>query len=584
MNRSAAVFSLARLRDELAALRTQFGPASRRSRRSLLNSVIRDARGAQPSEIADCLPVLHELLLFAQAYPEDAATERLAARAQDALLTAGRNAIAALPAESGLRGVVNRAEFSLDLCEWLGNRLGARFDVDWPRLADSSALEQLLTLLAPQVGVDGAMDDSLDCPAWLRIARGGRAGGDLRWIIRRLRQCVPSPAAADRLFDGLSLPVCWTLDRRDSRSDLRFPSRPLFLQREPILRTADPREWMNRRLPRPQSLSRSAARELIATARLSLAARQRETDPVTYADQRDVALFRLERGVDVALFGMTPERRLPIETYVGFVAARNRVPCAYGGGWAFLQRCEIGVNVFDTFRGGESALLFSQILRVYRQWFGVRRFEVDPYQFGRDNEEAIASGAYWFYYRLGFRSAETAAARMADREAARLAASRDARTPAAVLRRLARVPLAMHCDPQRESADPVPLASLSLAATRWLAKRYGDDLERAAADCTRRVQRLTGIRLSGPAAGLAPLLMMIPDFGNWPTAQRRAAAAAIHAKAGRSERTYVRKLQAHPRLAAAWTHLARKEQQRAANVGESGEDAPGPERTATGRG
>lgn len=569
MNQTPAA-SLLLLTDKLGAIRTRFDADARRSRRSLLITALREIRTAPPSHVGDVLPALHELLLFALAYPDDANLARLVARVLEALLVAARSAIAESPADPGWRGVMNRGEFSLDLCEWLDKRLGTRIDVDWPRLTDSSALEQLLTLLAPQAGVDGAMDDSLDCPAWLRIVRAGRAGSDLRWILRRLRRCVPTIAAADRLFEGLALPVCWRLDRRDSRSDLRFPARPLFPQQEPILRQADPQAWMKKPLPRPQALSRSAARELITVARLSLAARQRETDPVTYADERDMALFRLERGVDVALFGMTPARRLPIETYVGFVAARNRVPCAYGGGWAFLNRCEIGVNVFDTFRGGESALLFSQILRVYRQQFDVRRFEVDPYQFGRDNEEAIASGAYWFYYRLGFRSADAAAMRLAEREAARLAESREARTAATVLRRLARVPLAMDCDETKAAAESVPLAALSLAATRWLAHRYGDDFEDGAADCAERVRRMTGVRLTGPAAGLAPLLMMIPGFARWTPSARRSAAAAIRAKAGRSERVYVRKLQSHRRLGAAWARLARQEQRRAEKEGEGG--------------
>ncbi|NJM51440.1 MAG: hypothetical protein HC843_11690, partial [Sphingomonadales bacterium] len=63
------------------------------------------------------------------------------------------------------------------------------------------------------------------------------------------------------------------------------------------------------------------------------------------------------------------------------------IPVAYGGGWVFGDRCEIGINVFDDFRGGESALLFGQILRVYRHHYRVRRFLVDPFQFGAGNRE-----------------------------------------------------------------------------------------------------------------------------------------------------------------------------------------------------
>ena len=55
-----------------------------------------------------------------------------------------------------------------------------------------------------------------------------------------------------------------------------------------------------------------------------------ETDPITYANPREVTLVRLERGIDIALFGSVPERRLPIESFFGFVIAKNRVPIGYG--------------------------------------------------------------------------------------------------------------------------------------------------------------------------------------------------------------------------------------------------------------
>ena len=45
------------------------------------------------------------------------------------------------------------------------------------------------------------------------------------------------------------------------------------------------------------------------------------------------------------------------------------------------------------------------LLKLFRERMGVTSFSVDPYQLGRENEEAIDSGAFWFYRKLGFRSA-----------------------------------------------------------------------------------------------------------------------------------------------------------------------------------
>jgi hypothetical protein len=77
------------------------------------------------------------------------------------------------------------------------------------------------------------------------------------------------------------------------------------------------------------------------------------------------------------------------------------VPLAYGGAWIFPGTSKVGINVFPALRGGESAWFFAQLLRLYRQRFGVDRFEAENYQLGHNNPDGLKSGAYWFYYRHG---------------------------------------------------------------------------------------------------------------------------------------------------------------------------------------
>lgn len=50
------------------------------------------------------------------------------------------------------------------------------------------------------------------------------------------------------------------------------------------------------------------AGQLIEIARVTLAARRRETDPITHANRREVTLFGLERGLD--LWSATDRRAL----------------------------------------------------------------------------------------------------------------------------------------------------------------------------------------------------------------------------------------------------------------------------------
>ncbi|MEZ5067008.1 MAG: hypothetical protein R2847_00220 [Bacteroidia bacterium] len=62
----------------------------------------------------------------------------------------------------------------------------------------------------------------------------------------------------------------------------------------------------------------------------------------------------------------------------------------------FGRRALFGINIFDWFRGGESGYVFCQLLRVYRQYFGIDDFEVEPYQYGQDNLLESNQGHFGF--------------------------------------------------------------------------------------------------------------------------------------------------------------------------------------------
>ena len=46
---------------------------------------------------------------------------------------------------------------------------------------------------------------------------------------------------------------------------------------------------------------------------------------------------------------------------------------------------------------------------LLRALFGCDSFAIDPYQLGHHNAEGLSSGAWWFYYKLGFRPIDPAA-------------------------------------------------------------------------------------------------------------------------------------------------------------------------------
>ena len=68
---------------------------------------------------------------------------------------------------------------------------------------------------------------------------------------------------------------------------------------------------------------------------------------------------------------------------------------------------------------------------------GTTTISVYPYQIGQQNDEALDSGAFWFYRKLGFRSGSMALEQLARREEEKIAANPKYRSPRKTLKRLA---------------------------------------------------------------------------------------------------------------------------------------------------
>jgi hypothetical protein len=554
---------------DLKALRTTFGlRAAARKLRALVR--LRDAMFADWRGCIEC----HEALLFVCCYPDNHdvlnAAEAALRRLGDAVGGVGRPAGRTVLTDTGIENSVNLCALSYEAVCWLARTFPKDVDLSWEHTHCADALDALLRLIVEPVEGDSLLHDAHDIPSWIDAARGDRTA--LAWLLERVGEVPASEAVRERLFDACALHVRWRLrGRRASRTHLRFPKRAIAYQKQPIERGAHLGSILAMPLPGVRRLPVSEAESLMDTARAVLAVRHRETDPVTYANPHEVTLVTLEDGIDVALFGMRPDRRLPIESFFGYVVARNRVPIGYGGGWVFFDRCEIGVNVFDTFRGGANAAIFANILRVYRHHYGVRRFAVDPFQFGADNPEAIRSGAFWFYYRLGFRPTDPAARRIAERQSALLVADPSHRTPRATLRRLAESPLeytvsavSTTARPRREMPPGPDLPELGLAVTRWIATRFGGDRSAARREAVTLVNAKLGVGESSKwppeqrsaFENMSLLIAQIDDLEAWGQSQKRALAQLVRAKGGRRERDYARGLRRLPRLRAALNRLA----------------------------
>src|SRR5439155_1423871 len=96
---------------------------------------------------------------------------------------------------------------------------------------------------------------------------------------------------------------------------------------------------------------------------------------------------------------------------------------------------EIAYNVFETYRGAEAGHIYGRALAMTAHLFDSDTFTIYPYQLGDENEEGLKSGAWWFYWKLGFRPKDRDVLRLARRELARMLAPLGAARAAAPRRR-----------------------------------------------------------------------------------------------------------------------------------------------------
>ena len=288
-----------------------------------------------------------------------------------------------------------------------------------------------------------------------------------------------------------------------------------------------------------------------------MATRLRELFAFSHANVDDVLVADPGRGLRIALIGIAPRRRLPFHGYYAYLALKNGVPVSYGAAWQLFGVLEAAFNVFESFRRGESAFIVSQVLRAYRQAFGMRSIVIDPYQIGHDNREALESGAFYFYRRLGFEPRAPLVRRLARAEDDRIRARPTYRSPLPVLRRLASSELCLDLA-GRGAAPKARLTASRLAAlvTEDVTRRFKGDRAAATRQAARQVAAALGARdwrrwsadERWGFALLAPAIALIPDLARWPAADRRRLLAAMRAKGGASEAHYVRQLDGLDRL------------------------------------
>jgi hypothetical protein len=543
---------------DLERRKDRFDPASARLKLKRLRELAR-TRLAR----ADQVQRLHEVLCFMRAYPDNAdvlrAVEAMLARFdQRADLRAYRAALA----YSGIAGTTIWFPFFYPTALWLAQRWPARLVLERADAEAGESIADLLPALLTPVEAHGLRESKLPGFEALDAVRGRET--DATFLVRRVSALPADERTREAYYDAIN-PSCELLPGPDtpSRTRAALPGVQPVWQSGPLRRE---RPDLGKEIGRPPRAFRPAtpadAEALIALAREAMATRSRDLDAFAYANAQDAWWIEDDGGLAFALIGMQRGRRAVVPAIYGGLTLQNGVPVGYHQCDLVGRGAAISFNTFETFRGAEAALTFARLLSALARVFGTRSFSIEPYQLGKGNDEGLASGAWWFYAKLGFRPRARDGLALARREFARLARSKTHRTRPDTLRALAEHHLFLDLD----ARDPAPLvtpAAIGLAAARHLTRLAGSDRAAAVAQASADAMRQCGLAsLDGFTAeerlawdAWAPVLSMLP-LAQWSAAEREQLVRLVRAKAEDSERSYVLGFAALPRLEHALGRLA----------------------------
>jgi hypothetical protein len=509
----------------------------------------------------------HEALCYLQAYPDgpelltlvDQALAGWGARTRGL----SRHARARL-ADSGMAGTSLTYPFGFPMARWLAARAPRGVRIAWDP-DQGEPLEETLSLLVTRAESEAFTEGGPGWRRWLELAARGRTLTALQVLVEVFERAPLDEPTRDWLFESLGLVLEWRLSATGpSRTHARLaPGLAPVSAIPPRPHARGSLASAARRGVPLRAAAPALAAAVVEAARVAMATRARELFAFSHPNPDDVLVADPEPGLRIALIGLPPAHRLPLDAYYAFLALRNGVPVGYGAGWYLLGTLELGFNVFESFRHGGSAQLVGHVLRAYRAAFRMRAVVVDRYQIGHENPEALRSGAFHFYRRLGFHPLDAETRRLARAEAQKIARRPGYRSPPPVLERLARSDLVLSL----EKGGPPPrvrAGDLAGLVSERVSRSFAGDRAaavRASIASLRPSLGLTPAQLASRGARraletLGPVLALIPDLASWPQADRRGVADLVLAKAWRDERRYARLMDRHRRLRGALADLS----------------------------
>jgi len=523
------------------------------------------------------LILFHEALLFLRAFPQGPSVVRVTER----ILNTFHKKVEALRKGgadmddfdtfevSGIAGTQMEDTLSFDVANWLVNnrRMRNKVEVAWENYEPGRELGTTGPRFIPMLEDDAYVEADTPWRRWLEAAAGKKRVP--AWLISRFEQLPLSAPQKAELHESLRVPLRWNLENSViSRTRNWKPVRSVFHHAEPLISRSQVSlaAELARRPPQLTKLSRKQGEQVMDMIREVMLVRYRELYGTTLGDAASVVRAEVGRGVEIYLWNLPPDRRLPLRAYVAGLTLKNGVPINYIEAIGLCEWMEVGFNTFYTFRGGEAGWIYAQVLRCLCHRMGTTCVSVYPYQLGHENEEAIESGAFWFYRKLGFRPGRADLQKLAEREEQKIAADKNYRTPARTLRLLASDHVFYELPGSEVGAwDRFSTRNIGLRVNRRMARNFGGDAVLMREHARRALERVLSVKIESLRSGgistsswtplekaafenFALVLAHVQGLRAWTREEKEDLVRIIRAKGKRDEMLYLHLTQRHGRL------------------------------------
>ncbi|HEX4875460.1 MAG TPA: hypothetical protein VFV31_02240, partial [Chitinophagaceae bacterium] len=307
------------LSEELKKICLQTGKESYTPKMNLLCQLL-EKPPRKPSEIL----LYHDCLLAMLAYPSGRQLYLLTLQSLNALIiylkkiAAEKNdRLQYALSGTGLSSSSIIGSFSFEIAKWLSAAFPHDTEIE-SSLADPESVRLFFREILPRTEYENIFTGELNLVKRSLLLKGETRESVLSWLLHHIDNLQVPERDKESIFHNLQIFINWKLNHSFyNRTMLQSTGHPVYYHKS-LRKKAQIHRVANKPVPAPVHLTKTDKTHLINIARATLICLHRETEPFTYADPAEIIRFDLERGLTVVLYGMSKERRLSIESYIGY--------------------------------------------------------------------------------------------------------------------------------------------------------------------------------------------------------------------------------------------------------------------------